>query len=424
MNYQEVENFLFNSFADFQKYGQSALIYDLSNISHLCEALGNPQSSFKSIHIAGTNGKGSTSHMMASVLQEAGYKVGLYTSPHLKSYTERIKINGVEINKDFIVEFVSNNFDLLNSGKYSFFEITTVLSFVYFAKQNIDIAVVEVGLGGRLDATNIIVPVLSIITNIALDHTQILGNTINEIAKEKAGIIKHQVPVVINEYTEETHSVFSEKADAEDADIFFASKLFDLKIDENSIIVTDRLLKQSFEIILDLKGQYQLKNVLGVIQSVKVLNNLGFKIKPEYMLEGLSKVKINTNLKGRWQILQNKPLIVCDTAHNEAGLKELISQIVHLDKPTKFIVNFSKEKELSKLVELFPVDAQYFTCEVDNPRMRTAVEIRKAFASIGISAQIFQNVNQAIKEVSTNCREDAIVMILGSNFLIAEIENL
>lgn len=424
MNYNEVEDFLFNSFADFQKYGQSALIYDLTNILHLCEQLGKPYLNFKSIHIAGTNGKGSSSHMLASILQEAGYKTGLYTSPHLKSYTERIKINGIDIPREYVTQFVNTHFSLLNSGKYSFFEITTALSFAYFSDNKVDVAVVEVGLGGRLDATNVLKPVVSLITNIGYDHVAILGNTLEQIASEKAGIIKADTPVVVSEFQPECFKVFAHKAHELDADISFASKLFDVEDSKGTIEVWDKLSQQKFEVILDLKGSYQLKNLPGVLQVVKILRENHFKISVNQVLEGLMNVKKNTHLKGRWQILNQKPFIVCDTAHNEAGLVEILSQIQSLQMPTTFLVSFTKEKELGKLIDLFPKHATYNTCTVNNARMRSALEVRKAFASVGIVMNMYEHVNAAIADFKNKASENELLVVLGSNFLIAEIDNL
>jgi dihydrofolate synthase / folylpolyglutamate synthase len=424
MNYTEAENFLFNSFADFQKYGQSALIYDLSNINRLCKALDNPQSRFRSIHVAGTNGKGSTSHMLASILQEAGYKVGLYTSPHLKKYTERIKINGEDVGEAYVTDFVSENYEVLSSGKYSFFEITTAMAFDYFAKEKVDIAVIEVGLGGRLDATNIIIPELAIITNISFDHVAILGDTLEKIAYEKAGIIKKDVPVVVSEYTEESHNVFCYKAIELDTDIYFASKLFDIKATGTSYICTDRMSKQSFEVFLGLKGNYQEKNLGGVLCTVKILNELGWKIKPKHLLDGLVKVKPNTKLKGRWQVLHEKPLIICDTAHNEAGIKALMLQCEALNRPLHFVMNFTKEKEIGKLISMLPADASLYFCDVNNPRMRTASEIQRSIIFLGLTSQIYTNVNEAIEQLKKTVPENEAIIIFGSNFLISEIDIL
>lgn len=424
MNYAEVEHFLFNSFADFQKYGQSALIYDLSNIKKLCRALGNPQDRFKSIHVAGTNGKGSTSHMLASVLQEAGYKVGLYTSPHLKRYTERIKINGIEVDQAYIADFVNEHYEVLNADKYSFFEITTAMSFDFFMQQKVDIAVIEVGLGGRLDATNIIYPELSIITNISFDHMAILGDTLEKIAHEKAGIIKRDVPVVVSEYTEESHNVFCYRAIEVDTDIYFASKLYDITYTGNSYRCEDRMSKQCFEVLLGLRGNYQEKNLGGVLCAVKLLKEMGWKIAPEHLMEGLLYVKKNTGFKGRWQILNEKPLVVCDTAHNEAGIKELMLQCKSLNKTLHFLMNFTKEKELSKVLELLLPEANLYFCDVPNPRMRSASEIRRSIIFLGLSSEIYDDVNQAIAHLKETVSPNDAIIVFGSNFLVAEIENL
>lgn len=310
MNYQETTNWMFNQLPMYQLQGASAYKEDLTNIRSLASYLGNPQDRLKCIHVAGTNGKGSTSHMLASVLQESGYKVGLYTSPHLKDFRERIKINGEEISEDFVIEFIARHKSFFEANDMSFFEMSVGLAFDYFVSEKVDIAIIEVGLGGRLDATNIITPLISVITNIDLDHMQFLGNTPREIAGEKAGIIKPNVPVVIGEYTQETQPVFLAKAEENKAPIYFASDLI------------------SEVFASDLIGDYQFHNKKTVQQTIAVLNTQNeFKVSTENLKMGLLNVSKNTGLQGRWQQLGENPKIICDTAHNKHGLAIVMKQI-------------------------------------------------------------------------------------------------
>ena len=318
---------MFNKLPMYQNIGDSAYKKDLSNITLICEHLNNPQNNFKSIHVGGTNGKGSCSHMLSSILQEAGYNVGLYTSPHLVDFRERVRINGEMISKESVSRFMLENFDFFEQNNVSFFEMTVGLAFNYFSNNNVDIAIIEVGMGGRLDSTNIITPVLSVITNISIDHTKFLGSNISNIAKEKAGIIKEKIPVVIGETQKEIQSIFIDVASAKSSEIVFA----------------DAFIYDNYD--CDLKGNIQKKNIKTVLKAIEILQNNDYKINDCHIEDGLNNVSNNSGLKGRWQIIQNNPLIICDTAHNEAALKEVISQLIDLDFSTlHFIIGFSNDK--------------------------------------------------------------------------------
>jgi dihydrofolate synthase/folylpolyglutamate synthase len=352
MNYQETTEWMFNQLPMYQLQGASAYKKDLTNTLHLVDHLNNPQNSLKCIHVAGTNGKGSTSHMLASVLQKAGYKVGLYTSPHLKDFRERIKINGKEISEDFVCEFISKHKDFFESNDMSFFEMSVGLAFDYFATAKVDIAIIEVGLGGRLDATNVITPLVSVITNIDLDHTQFLGTTPAAIAGEKAGIIKQNVPVVIGEYTPETKPVFLAKAKETHSEIYFASD-----------IITEVYPS-------DLIGDYQQHNKKTVQETIHILNTQNeFKISDENLKTGLLNVVTNTGLQGRWQQLDENPKIICDTAHNKNGLAIVMNQIQNETYENLHIVlGVVNDKDLDSVLPLFPKKAQYYFCSPNSSR--------------------------------------------------------
>jgi len=327
---------MFNKLPMYQNVGDSAYKKDLSNITLICEHLNNPQNNFKSIHVGGTNGKGSCSHMLSSILQEAGYKVGLYTSPHLVDFRERVRINGEMISKDSVSEFMLHNFDFFESNNFSFFEMTVGLAFNYFSFNKVDIAIIEVGMGGRLDSTNIITPILSLITNISIDHTKFLGSNISDIAIEKAGIIKEKTPIVIGETQDEIKSIFVDIANTKGSEIVFA----------------DDFIYDNYD--CDLQGIYQKKNIKTVLKSSEILQQNDYKINDGHIKTGLNNVSNNTGLKGRWQVIQNNPLIICDTAHNIAALKEVISQLIRLEySKLYFIVGFSDDKDLDKISKGF-----------------------------------------------------------------------
>jgi dihydrofolate synthase/folylpolyglutamate synthase len=404
MNYQETLDWMFSQLPMYQNLGKTAFKKDLTNSLLLSEHLNFPEKKFTSIHVAGTNGKGSTSHMLASILQEAGYKVGLYTSPHLKDFRERIKINGQPISEDEVVDFISTNTSFFDKNKLSFFEMTVGLAFESFAIHKVDIAIVEVGLGGRLDSTNIITPVLSVITNIGLDHTQMLGNTLPEIAFEKAGIIKKNTPVVIGEFQEEVHSVFYQKAIETRSDLFLA--------EQN---VTDEYLS-------DLKGFYQSKNSKTAVRSIKVIQDLGFSVSEFQIKKGLLNVVKNTGLLGRWQILNTSPLTICDTAHNKEGLNYVIKQLLEQEYNSLHIVlGVVNDKDLAEILPLFPKEATYYFCRPSIPRGLDAVDLMKVCSEYDLVGISYSSVKEAYIDAEKNVSTNDLIFIGGSTFVVAEV---
>ena len=404
MTYQDTLNWMFSQLPMYQKQGATAFKKDLSNTIKLAEYLGNPEKGFKSIHVAGTNGKGSTSHMLASILQEAGYKVGLYTSPHLKDFRERIKINGVEVSKQFVTHFIERNKAFFEANQLSFFEMTVGMAFEYFSKQKVDIAVIEVGMGGRLDSTNIITPEVSVITNIGLDHTQFLGDTLKAIAFEKGGIIKPGIPVVIGETQPETAPVFKELASKNRSELVFADKE-----------VTEHYAS-------DLIGSYQSKNIKIAVQTIKELNNLNFSISHENLENGLLNVVKNTKLLGRWQVLNNTPKVVCDTGHNKEGLTYVMQQLQKETFDTLHIVfGVVNDKNLSSIVDLLPKSATYYFCKPDIPRGLGALELQDVLKPHKIKGQAYASVNEAYNSALENASLNDFIFIGGSTFVVAEI---
>ncbi|AFK05322.1 FolC bifunctional protein [Emticicia oligotrophica DSM 17448] len=430
MTYQETIEYLYSMLPVFHRDGEKAFKGSLHNILELCEHLGNPQNKFKSIHIGGTNGKGSTSHYLAAILQSAGYKTALYTSPHLKDYSERFRINGISIDKANIISFIESNKSIIELIRPSFFELSVALAFDYFAKEQVDIAVIEVGLGGRLDSTNIITPILSVITNIGFDHVNILGNTLPQIAFEKAGIIKKNVPVVISEYHPETALVFKKKAFEESAPIIFSSdniKVIDKEINSTMLLVDvfykNELLYSNLE--SELIGKYQLKNIAGVIQSIFELRKIGLKISDDELLRGISNVVKITSLKGRWQILSDAPLMICDTAHNEHGLSIVLDQIEKLKVSKKyFILGFVKDKNVDEILGMFPKEAEYIFCQAETPRSLASEDLIKIANKHQLSGYSILNVNEAIEIVKKKATNEDLIYIGGSTFVVAEILNL
>lgn len=401
MTYQETLNWMFSQLPMYQRQGKTAFKKDLTNILAFTKVLNFPEKRFKTIHVGGTNGKGSTSHMIASVLQEAGYKVGLYTSPHLKNFTERIRINGKEISKKRVVHFIKNHKVFLEKQQLSFFEMTVGLAFDSFANEKVDIAVIEVGLGGRLDSTNIITPEVSVITNIGLDHTQFLGETLPEIAFEKAGIIKKNVPVVIGEYQKEVADVFINKAKKTISALVFAS-------DDVVVYQTDLL------------GDYQKNNIKTAVAAIKQLKD--FSISDKQLSEGLLHVVKNTNLLGRWQILQQKPTIICDTAHNKEGLKYVLHQLKkEKHKQLYIVLGVVNDKKLSDILPLFPKDALYYFCKPNIPRALDEKELQKEAKEFGLIGIAIASVNQACKKALTQAGNSDLIYVGGSTFVVAEV---
>ena len=395
---------MFNKLPMYQNIGESAYKKDLSNIILICEHLNNPHNNFKSIHIGGTNGKGSCSHMLSSILQEANYQVGLYTSPHLVDFRERIKINGDMISEDSVSKFMNENFDFFESNNLSFFEMTVGLAFDYFSKKKVDIAIIEVGMGGRLDSTNIINPILSIITNISLDHSRFLGSNIFDIAKEKAGIIKENIPVVIGETQQEISSIFSEIAESKNSKIIFA----------------DHFAYNNYD--CDLKGDYQKKNIKTVLKSTEILKHFDYEINDSHIETGLNNVSNNTGLQGRWQVIQKKPMIICDTAHNEAALDDVISQLTDMEySDLHFIIGFSNDKDLEKISKLFPEDSKYYFVQSKVGRARDAKEVRDIFELNNRNGDYYKSIENTIKYVKGVSKENDIIFIGGSTFVVSEI---
>lgn len=391
----------------YQRVGAAAYKVDLSNTNKLMDHLHGPQLKFKSIHIAGTNGKGSTSHMLASILQEAGYKVGLYTSPHLKDFRERIKINGKIIPKRFVSAFVEKHKMFFEVNELSFFEMTVGLAFDYFSKSEVDIAVVEVGLGGRLDSTNIILPEISVITNIGLDHTRFLGSTIAQIAKEKAGIIKPKVSVIIGETTEETKQIFQEIAEEKDAPISFAESL------------NDSDLSKYYS---DLGGNYQRMNRKTVIATIQALRAKGWKISEESVMLGFRNTVLNTGLMGRWQVLQTIPKVICDTAHNKEGLTLVMDQLLNENyRKLHIVLGSVDDKDLNSILPLFPKDAIYYFCKPSVPRGLTANSLKAFAVPFGLKGRSFLTVKLAYKNALKSAAEKDIIFVGGSTFVIAEV---
>ncbi len=428
MNFEETLDYLYNLLPMFQRVGKKAFKKDLGNTLALCSHLGNPEKKFQSVHIAGTNGKGSSAHMIASVLQEAGYKTGLYTSPHLYSFTERIRINGKEVEPGFIVDFVAEHKSLIESVMPSFFELTVAMTFDYFARNHVDIAVIETGLGGRLDSTNIITPAVSLITNISLDHTDMLGETLVEIAGEKAGIIKKGVPAVIGEYQEEIAGVFREKALAEESPLYFAGKSINVHREGtvmpggNQVSIHGSTWGNLYSVKTDSTGDYQTKNLPGVIKVLEILNENGMPVRAQDIRAGLMKVKKNTGFWGRWEVLSKNPLVICDTAHNEAGVKSVVSQLEKLKYDRLHIVwGMVADKDATKIMRLLPRNAGYYFCRAQVPRAMDALLLSEKAKETGREGTAFRDVNEAIHAALAKAGEGDVILIGGSNFVVAEI---
>ena len=424
-SYREAVDYLYTQLPMFQRVGAVAFKKDLTNTLALCEELGNPQHKFKSVHVAGTNGKGSTSHMLAAILQSAGYKTGLYTSPHLKEFTERIRINGEEVPPLFVVNFVNRMQDAIENIKPSFFELTVAMAFAHFAKEKVDVAVVEVGLGGRLDSTNIIHPVLSVITNIGWDHMDLLGDTLPLIAAEKAGIIKTGVPVVVSERQPEVMDVFVGKSTITGSALHVASDRYKAHLQHRSLRVTrdgkERLHVDNFP----LPGLYQERNVAAVLQAVDLMNDMGWQISPDAVRVGLHDVVTLTHLKGRWQQLQAKPLIFCDTGHNVDGIREVVRMIRQQRYDCLWIIfGVVKGKALDEVLPLLPREAYYFFCQANLPRAMDADLLREQAANAGLKGETVRDVNEALRAAKARAGENDLIFVGGSTFVVAEIDGL
>ncbi|MCK4664486.1 MAG: bifunctional folylpolyglutamate synthase/dihydrofolate synthase [Bacteroidales bacterium] len=428
MNYSETLNFLFNQLPVFQRIGKAAYKADLNNTIALDNYFECPHKNFKSIHIAGTNGKGSVSHMLASILQTAGYKVGLYTSPHLKDFRERIMINGKKIPEKNVVEFVNNNQEIIKKISPSFFEMTVAMTFNYFSENKIDIGIIEVGLGGRLDSTNIIYPELSVITNISYDHTEFLGNTIEKIAYEKAGIIKKNIPVIIGEKSGLTKQIFVNKAKNCGSSIYFAEDEYDagysvLTINNMQSFNVKKNGKLFYENIeTDLLGLYQKQNIITTLKSVDILNKNGFHISTDDLYKGLKNVVKNTALKGRWQILGNNPFIICDTAHNVAGISIVLDQIkATAHNKLHFVFGVVNDKKIDKILSLLPKDAIYYFTKANIPRALDETKLEESAVKFGLMGKTYPIVIEAFYNAKKNADKNDIIFVGGSTFVVAEV---
>ncbi|WP_018342109.1 bifunctional folylpolyglutamate synthase/dihydrofolate synthase [Cytophaga aurantiaca] len=426
MDYNQTIHFLYTQYPAFEKQGGLAYKPGLDNVLGISEAFNNPHLAFKSIHVAGTNGKGSSSSMLAAILQTAGYKVGLYTSPHIHRFTERIRINGVEIPEAEVVNFVENNTVVFEQFKPSFFEITTILAFNWFAKQQVDIAIVETGMGGRLDATNIIHPEVSLITNVSLDHTQFLGNTLTAIASEKAGIIKQNTPVVVSEYQQDIIEVFENTSLSLNAPLIKAYEYYEcsdlLNVGRASVLEIKNIPTQkSMDVKTDLQGIYQSRNILGVLSVLDVLKNSGWNISETAILEGLKQVQKQSGFKGRWQVVSDKPLVILDAAHNEAGMILSMDQLNSLNKKIHIVIGMVKDKDVSHIISLLPVSASYYFCQANNPRALSATELQQLAQQQGLSGITIPNVNEALLAAKNASHADDVIWVGGSLYVLGEL---
>ena len=428
MDYKQTIEYLFSRLPMFSRIGAAAYKADLVNTIRLLDQLGNPQNKFKSIHIAGTNGKGSTSHMLAATFQTAGLKTGLYTSPHLRDFRERIKIDGAMVDEGFVIDFTQRIQPLIEEIEPSFFEITVAMAFEYFAQQQVDVAVVEVGLGGRLDSTNIIVPILSIITNIGRDHMNILGDTLEKIAFEKAGIIKDGVPVIIGETLPETKAVFEKIATERKAPIVFAGeKRYVAEWQSNNhllevSVAKNELAQDHQKYQIDLPGIYQLKNVLTVIEAVDQLHSMGWAITHEHLQASLPHVKKLTGLYGRWQVLQQHPTVIADVGHNEDGIKQIVQQLeLTTYNQLHMVIGFVKDKEVSNVLQLLPKTATYYFTKAQIERAMPEEILQSLAENNGLRGQSYSEVNMALKQALANATKDDLILICGSVFLVGEV---
>ncbi len=412
----------------FQRIGKAAMKADLTNTIALMEGLDNPHHKFKSIHIAGTNGKGTSAHTIASILQAAGYKTGLYTSPHLKSFTERIRINGEPIAESAVAEFVTLNQDLIEEINPSFFEVTVAMAFDYFVKEHVDIAVIETGLGGRLDSTNVIDPLVSLITMIDYDHADILGDTLEQIAREKAGIIKPNTPAIIGADQPDLLHVFQNKANTVNAELKTAND-FQLEILSNGgrdqvIEVTERN-KSSYELISDITASYFVKNIPGILSTIDELRLQGFEITHQHVLDGFKGIKSSTGLLGRWQRLSEKPALYADISHNRSGVKELMKQVSNLDFDQLHLVfGMVRDKEIDTILSILPKNATYYFTQSSVPRSLAVEELTSKFEAQGIRGNQFENVNDAIDQAKKIATINDLIVVFGSTFVVAEIKDL
>lgn len=424
--YQEILEDIYARLPMFTRIGAAAYKPDLGNIVALCNALGNPQTQFKSIHIAGTNGKGSSSHMLAAILQDAGYKTGLYTSPHIQDFRERIRIQGKMIPKEEIVHFFTTHKSLIDQIQPSFFEITVALAFFYFAKEQVEIAVVEVGLGGLLDSTNILVPEISVITNISMDHTQFLGNTLPLIAEQKAGIIKEGIPVVVGESLPETERVFFARSVKQKAPIFFSERHWSVistqqHPNKQEIRMLNLAQQELLNFELDLTGSYQALNLRTVLTTIQVLNQLGWKIPVETMQQALRSVKLKTGLLGRFDQIRSNPSVILDVSHNEAGIRLVIRQFESLKAQRKIVLlGMVADKDIDKILQLFPTHWEYVFTQAQIPRAMPFTQLQELAARYQLKGLAIPTVSQALRELYSDMDEQDALLVTGSFFTLEE----
>ncbi len=425
-DYRQTLDYLYERLPMFSRIGKAALKPDLSNTLKLCAALGNPHKKFKSVHIAGTNGKGSTSHALAAVMQDAGYKTGLYTSPHLIDFRERIRINGVPVSKEWVVDFVAQHKELIEEIKPSFFEINVAMAFTAFAEEAVDIAIIETGLGGRLDSTNVITPLLSIITNISFDHNDLLGNTLPEIAAEKAGIIKPNIPAIIGEQNDETERVFFEHSIHRQSTLYYAQSLWGMvRVKQDAryqyFKAINNAKMEMYDLHTDLLGNYQQHNLKTVLTAAEVLSHKGFNLSIPATIAALANVKGTTGLRGRWDWIQENPTIICDVAHNPAGLKEVMKQWHEVKADKKHIVlGFVKDKDVSEALSVFPEDTMYYFCNADIPRALPAEELKTMAIKHEMNGEAYSSVSDAITSAGRTMTANDALLITGSFFIVGE----
>lgn len=424
--YQDTLDYLYEKLPMFSRIGKAAIKPDLTNTLKLCAALGNPQAKFRSVHIAGTNGKGSTSHALAAIMQHAGYKTGLYTSPHLIDFRERIRISGEMVSREWVIDFVAAHKDLIEEIKPSFFEITVAMAFSAFAEQQVDIAIIETGLGGRLDSTNVITPLLSVITNISYDHKDLLGNTLAEIAGEKAGIIKPHVPVVVGEQHEETERIFFEHSLHKQSPLYYAQSLWGMvRISQDSryqyFKAINNARREMMSLKTDLTGNYQQHNIKTVLTAAELLSHQGYDLPISGSLAALANVKGATGLLGRWDWLQADPPVICDVAHNEAGMKEIVEQFAQIPAENKHIVlGFVKDKDIQHILEIMPKAVFYYFCNAHIERALPAAELKATAARYGLNGDAHASVSDAITAAKTLMTRADALLITGSFFVAGE----
>ncbi len=427
MDYRQTLDYLYHRLPMFSRMGAAAYKEDLTNTIELCHSLGDPQTKFRSVHIAGTNGKGSVSHMLASIMHEAGYQTGLYTSPHLRDFRERIRINGEMIPEEYVIRFTDGIRPMIDKIAPSFFEITVAMAFHWFASEEVDVAIIETGLGGRLDSTNVILPELSVITNVGMDHMNILGDNLREIAAEKAGIIKDGIPIVVGEMKEETKDIFQNIATEKNAPLVFAGerrKAINWYWLKNNLVVevargqdTDHKIYQ-----LDLPGIYQVKNLVTVLEATDQMKRIGWGLPEQAILQGLKHAKRNTGLHGRWEIVDQSPQVILDVAHNEDGVRQLLEQIEVTDhNELHLVIGFVKDKEIEKILALFPKYAHYYFTQAQIPRALAAKELKMAAEKLQLNGFAYDDVNAAINAAKEKAKPNDLVVVCGSVYLIGEV---